>query len=137
MPAQFRIGEVAKRTGCSPEIIRHYEKLGLLDPPRRAPNGYRYYTEEAMGRLGFIRHGRTIGLDLQTIRELLSLADRPEAGCEQADRIARHHLARLEERIVSLNRLADELRSLVSQCRGGRIADCRIIEALFQRPRNG
>lgn len=33
----YRIGEVAARTGCSPESIRHYEKLGLL-PPHNAVN---------------------------------------------------------------------------------------------------
>jgi hypothetical protein len=29
--------EIAKRTACSPETVRHYERLGLIDtpPPRR------------------------------------------------------------------------------------------------------
>ncbi|RFA26820.1 transcriptional regulator [Alkalilimnicola ehrlichii] len=127
----FKIGEVARLSGCSRETIRHYEKLKLLNPPRRAANGYRYYDETAIKRLGFIRHGRSLGLDLQTISELLALAEHPDSDCASADRIARHHLERLEERIASLERLADELRSVVVQCGGGRVADCRIIEALF------
>jgi DNA-binding transcriptional MerR regulator len=129
----FKIGEVARSSGCSPETIRHYEKLGLLEPPRRGANGYRRYSSDAIDRLGFIRHGRDLGLDLATIRELLRLADDPEADCEEADRIASHHLGRLEARIAALQRLADELRSVVSKCRAHRIADCRIIEALYQR----
>lgn len=134
MDEGLRIGEVARLSGCSAETIRHYEKLGLLASPQRAANGYRYYTEAAVDRLGFIRHGRSLGLDLQTISELLALADDPDADCAAADRIATHHLQELEARIESLTRLADELRAVVSQCRGGRVAECRIIEALFQRP---
>jgi len=131
MTRMLRIGEVAARSGCSPETIRHYEKLGLLAPPRRAPNGYREYGPDAVKRLGFIRNGRALGLDLDTIRELLELADQPDADCSAADRIAQRHLQLVEERIDALSRLADELRSVVAQCQGGRVADCGIIETLF------
>jgi DNA-binding transcriptional MerR regulator len=31
---QFRIGELARRTGSTPRAVRYYEELGL---PRRAP----------------------------------------------------------------------------------------------------
>lgn len=134
MSTAYRIGDVARISGCSRESIRHYEKLGVLEPPRRAANGYRYYSEEAIRQLGFIRHGRALGLDLDTIRELLALAADPEADCTEADRIASYHLERIEERIALLTRLADELRSVIAQCGGGRVADCRIIEALFQPP---
>lgn len=132
MVDRYKIGEVARLSGCSPETIRHYEKLKLLEPPLRAANGYRYYSAEAVKRLGFIRHGRALGLDLETISELLALADDPDADCVGADRIASHHLQLVEQRIESLTRLANELRAVVSQCRGGRVAECRIIEALFE-----
>lgn len=128
----FKIGEVAQLSGCSAESIRHYEKLGLLEPPRRVANGYRYFADAAVSRLGFIRHGRTLGLDLQTISELLALADDPDADCSVADRIATRHLAHIEERVRSLERLADQLRAVISQCRGGRVAECRIIESLYE-----
>lgn len=130
----YRIGEVAHLSGCSRESIRHYEKLGLLDPPARATNGYRYYSRRAIDELGFIRHGRELGLELETIRQLLALARDPEADCSEADRIASYHLERIETRIAGLQRLADELRSVVTQCGAGRVADCRIIEALFHAP---
>lgn len=131
MSEPLRIGDVAQRSGCSPETIRHYEKLGLLQPPQRSANGYRLYTLEAVKRLGFIRNGRALGLDLDTIRELLELAEQPDADCSTADRIAQRHLQLVEARIESLTRLAGELRHVIAQCQGGRVADCGIIEALF------
>lgn len=132
MKASLRIGELAALSGCSPETIRHYERLGLLATPQRTANGYRLYNADTADRLGFIRHGRELGLDLHTIRELLALADNPDADCAAADRIASRHLESLEARIAALQKLADELRAVASQCRGGRVADCRIIEALFK-----
>lgn len=134
MGNHWRIGDVARASGCSRESIRHYEKLGLLDPPRRAANGYRYYEDSAVRELGFIRHGRELGLDLDTIRQLLALARNPDADCREADCIADYHLQRIEARIARLQRLADELRSITNQCSGGRAADCRILETLFQAP---
>jgi DNA-binding transcriptional MerR regulator len=129
----LRIGEVARFSGCSPETIRHYEKLGLLEAPLRSSNGYRLYDIHAVDRVGFIRHGRELGLDLRTIGELLALADHPDADCRAVDGIASRHLKLIEARIASLQQLADELRAMVSQCRGGRVAECHIIGALFRR----
>ena len=93
-----------------PESIRHYEKLGLLQAPQRGAQGYRRYDQTSLERIGFIRHGRHLGLDLQSIQELLSLADNPDTDCT----------------------LADELRQVVHTCRGGKSADCRIIGSLYR-----
>lgn len=133
MKPSLRIGEVARLSGCSPETIRHYEKVGLLEAPLRSSSGYRVYDIDAVDRLGFIRHGRELGLDLRTIGELLALADHPDADCRAVEGIASKHLQQIEARIASLQQLAGELRAMVSQCRGGRVAECRIIEALFRR----
>lgn len=129
----FRIGEVATLTGCSVESIRHYEKQGLLPKVQRSEQGYRFYSSQAVERIGFIRHGRALGLDLNTIQELLNLSDNPDADCAAADAIASRHLMALEQRIQSLQALADELRQLVQQCRGGSTAECQIIQALHQQ----
>ncbi|SFM63109.1 MerR family transcriptional regulator [Halopseudomonas yangmingensis] len=132
MAQEYRIGDVARRTGCSPESIRHYEKLGLLHAPQRGAQGYRRYDQTSLERIGFIRHGRHLGLDLQSIQELLSLADNPDTDCTLADDIASRHLQQLEQRITALQALADELRQVVHTCRGGKSADCRIIGSLYR-----
>jgi DNA-binding transcriptional MerR regulator len=133
MKPSLRIGEVASLSGCSPETIRHYEKLGLLETPYRTSSGYRLYDIDAVDRLGFIRHGRELGLDLRTIGELLGLADHPDADCCAVDAIASKHLEQIEARVASLQQLADELHAMVSECHGGPVAECRIIGALFRR----
>lgn len=132
----YRIGEVAARTGCSPESIRHYEKLGLLSPPWRGEQGYRSYDQATLERVSFIRHGRSLGLDLHSIRELLELSDNPDTDCATADEIANRHLEHLEERIAALQTLTEELRQVAHKCEGGKAANCQIIRALYEhRPK--
>jgi hypothetical protein len=46
------------------------------------------------------------------------------------DAIARQHLADVERKIADLTALAAELRSVIGQCHGGSISECRIIETL-------
>ncbi|MCC5809999.1 MAG: helix-turn-helix domain-containing protein [Ectothiorhodospiraceae bacterium] len=126
----YLIGEVARQTGCTPETIRHYERLGLLPKPLRGSNGYRYYDSEAVRRLGFIRRCRDLGLDLGAIRELVELAAQPEASCAAVDAMAARHVAELRARIRALQALADELEATAHQCRGGSIVSCRILDSL-------
>lgn len=131
MSSSHRIGAAARISGCSAESIRHYEKLQLLPAPARSDNGYRYYSQQDIQRLRFIRRGRELGLSLQTIRELLTMVDQmPHSDCEPVNRIARHHLEDIEQRIQALELLAGELRSVVHQCKGGEVRDCKIIGAL-------
>lgn len=124
------IGVLAERTGCKVQTIRYYETIGLIRPAARSAGNHRLYDESALRRLGFIRHGRELGFSLQAIRELLELSDNPEHSCVAADRIATARLAEVEGRIARLDALRRELRRMVRQCRGERVAECRVIEVL-------
>jgi DNA-binding transcriptional MerR regulator len=126
----MKIGELASRTGAKVETIRFYERIGLMPVPPRTNGNYRDYGEQQVERLRFIRHARGLGFELADVRALLGLSDRPDRDCGQADRIASGHLVAVEEKIERLERLRSELRRMVAQCRGGQIADCRVIEAL-------
>ena len=66
----MQISELAKRTGVSVHALRHYEKLGLLQPARRS-SGYREYTEAMRREVVFIAMSRQIGFSLKAIAEQL------------------------------------------------------------------
>lgn len=124
------IGEASRRAGVKPATIRYYEGIGLLPLPPRTQGNRRTYGTADVQRLKFIRHARELGFDLDAIRQLLALAGLPEEPCEEADAIARAHLAGVEDRIVRLAALRDELKAMVEQGSHGRIAECRVIEVL-------
>ncbi|MCS0495185.1 helix-turn-helix domain-containing protein [Ancylobacter sp. MQZ15Z-1] len=127
---RFSIGEVARASGVKVPTIRYYEEIGLLPAPPRTEGGRRAYGESDRHRLAFIRHARELGFEIEAIRTLLQLQDRPEQSCAVADAIARDHLAEVERRIASLTALKAELARMVEGCSHGHVGECRVIEIL-------
>lgn len=126
------IGELAARTGTTPEAIRYYERVGVLPPPARRGDGrYRRYGRRDIERLAFVRRARELGFSLDEVRELLGLADQPDRPCSEVDRLARAHLAAVNDKLAQLEALRSELERVIGACRGGlAMADCRILAAL-------
>lgn len=124
------IGKLGEAAGVKVPTIRYYEQIGILPEPERSAGNQRLYSGKALERLGFIRHARDLGFTLAAIRDLLSLSDKPDQSCAAADAIARAQMVEVESRIARLTALKAELERMIVQCAGGRIADCRIIEAL-------
>jgi len=129
----FTIGILAERTGVHIETIRYYERIGLIEPPPRTPSRRRLFGDDDARRLSFIRHARELGFDVPTIRALLALQGTPEASCQNVTRIANDQLAAVESRIRRLQVLKAELNRMIKRCAGGKVASCRIIEALTER----
>ncbi|KKX23790.1 MULTISPECIES: helix-turn-helix domain-containing protein [Hyphomicrobiales] len=126
----MQIGDLSRRTGVNIETIRYYERIGVLPKPARQSNGRRTYSPADAVRLGFIRHARDLGFDLTSVRVLLALQEQPEVSCDDASLIAQDQLEAVESRIARLLKLRDELRRMISECGRGRVAECRVIEAL-------
>lgn len=126
------IGDLAKRTGTKINTIRFYEGIGLMPPAARTDAGRRTYGQTDVERLSFIRHGRELGFSVDEIRSLMSLSADPDRSCAEVGAIAQRHLVSVEERIARLERLRVELRRATQACDGGRIADCRVIEAIAE-----
>ena len=124
------IGRLAREGGCKVQTIRYYEQIGLMPEPARTEGNQRRYGPQHAQRLAFIRHARELGFPLEAVRELLSLSDDKDRSCAAADAIAKDHLVAVERRIARLNALKTELERMIEQCRGGSIADCRVIEVV-------
>ncbi|MFF2775378.1 HEAT repeat domain-containing protein [Streptomyces sp. NPDC058052] len=65
------IGEVARRSGVSARMLRHYESLGLVRPSGRTGSGYREYGDEDIRRVFHIESLRSLGLSLREIGRAL------------------------------------------------------------------
>lgn len=126
----FAIGDLARQTGTKVETIRWYERDGIMPAPLRTSGGQRVYTEAHRDRLAFVRHARELGFPLDDVRGLLRLTDDPQRSCDEADAIARKHLAAVRSRLARLQALEAELARMVKACGGGKVCDCRVIEVL-------
>lgn len=65
----MRIGELARRTGVDEQLLRYYEKQGLLHP-ERSSNGYRLYTPADVTAVRRIRELLAAGLTTAAIAEI-------------------------------------------------------------------
>ncbi|WP_150254859.1 HEAT repeat domain-containing protein [Nocardiopsis deserti] len=65
------IGEVARRSGVSTRMLRHYDALGLVRPTGRTVGGYREYADEDIRRIFHVESLRTLGLSLRQAGRVL------------------------------------------------------------------
>jgi len=130
----MKIGEVAERSGCHPETVRYYERIGLLPAPPRTAGGYRDYRPADADRLRFISRGRELGFSLEEIRSLLGLAEDDGLSCQDVDRLARGHLLDIRNRLNDLQRMASELERVIGSCSGGERGQCAILDTLRRPP---
>ncbi|MGY6652294.1 HEAT repeat domain-containing protein [Amycolatopsis sp. TRM77291] len=65
------IGEVARRSGVSSRMLRHYDSLGLVRPTGRTVGGYREYQDEDIRRIFHVESLRSLGLSLRQISRAL------------------------------------------------------------------
>jgi DNA-binding transcriptional MerR regulator len=133
METAFTIGHLARATDTKVETVRYYERIGLLAAPGRTQGNYRAYGSDALSRLSFIRRARDLGFSIEQVRDLLDLAGQAQGDCGSVDVMATEHLAEIDRKLADLTALRRELGALISSCRGGTIADCRILEALAPR----
>ncbi|MEU1199744.1 MerR family transcriptional regulator [Streptomyces sp. NPDC005813] len=100
------IGEVARRSGVSARMLRHYESLGLVRPSGRTGSGYREYSGEDIRRIFHIESLRSLGLSLRDIgRALDDPGFAPSALVDDLIRQTRERLAAETELLTRLLRI--------------------------------
>ncbi|MGL5701526.1 MAG: Zn(2+)-responsive transcriptional regulator [Kluyvera sp.] len=131
----YRIGELAKLAGVTPDTIRYYEKQQMMDHEVRTEGGFRLYTANDLQRLKFIRYARQLGFTLEAIRELLSIRVDPEHHtCQESKSIVQARLSEVESRIEELQSMQRSLKKLNDACCGTAHSSvyCSILETLEQ-----
>lgn len=123
-------GEIATASGVNGETIRYYEKIALMPKTMRGDNGYRLYQEKHLKRLQFIRRCRELGFSLKEIRELLSLVDKKTYTCAEVQERTMKHLEDVKSKMRDLKKMERSLKKMVSECDGGLVPECPIIDML-------
>ena len=129
------LGSLRRNPGVNIETIRYYERVGLLPAPARTTGGRRTYDSADVRRLAFIRRARDLGFAMADIRSLLDLGDPRQAECQDVCAVAEPHLARVRDKITSLQRLEAELAHAIDRCGGSGGPYCGVIEALCPETR--
>jgi DNA-binding transcriptional MerR regulator len=110
VPASLRIGDFSRATHLSAKTLRHYHRLGLLEPSDVDPDtGYRCYTTDQIPSGQVIRRFRDLDMPLEQIRAVLAAPD-PHA----RNQLIAAHLTRLEHDLARTQDAVASLRDLLA-----------------------
>jgi MerR family mercuric resistance operon transcriptional regulator len=128
---KLTISRLAELGGVNQETVRYYEREGLLAKPPRTASGYRVFPPEAARRLRFIKRAQELGFSLSEIRDLLSLRVDKRTTPADVRKRAETKIADVGEKIRTLTRIKDALRTLSEQCSAcGTLDECPILQTL-------
>ena len=91
----MQLSELARVAGVTADTVRHYLRIGLIEPDGRTDSGYRSFTDQTVARLRFIRSAGGLGFTLSDIAEMLHMSEQGKLPCPRArvllvERIAEH-----------------------------------------------
>src|SRR6476646_5924981 len=109
MPSALAIGDFSRATHLNIKALRHYHRIGLLEPAQVDPfTGHRRYTTEQIPTAQVIRRFRSLDMPLEEIHAVINTADP-----EKRNELIAAHLQRLETSLARTQRAAASLRDLL------------------------
>ena len=118
----MRIGELSKQSGFSKDTIRYYQTLNLFDGlVEKDGNGYRNFSEEALGVLNLVKESKKYGFTLKEMQGLLEMLD--GALPDKLNYVENNLLKRIEknekeiQQLKEYNRNLKKLHLMVKDCR--------------------
>ena len=98
METEFSIQQVAERTGLSIDTLRYYERIGLLEPVRRASSGHRRYRQRDIDWISLVINLRETGMPLAQIQHFAMLRRHGEGtALERLHILEQHQQALLQQ----------------------------------------
>lgn len=103
------VSGLSKAAKVSADTVRHYVKIGLLNPTRHAENSYKLFTQQDISRLQFIRNAKTLGFTLKEIGEIIEHSEDGNSPCPRVREILQEHietnLKKIEDMIALQKRM--------------------------------
>lgn len=119
----FSIAQLAKEFGLTHRSIRFYEDQGLITPARSGL--MRVYSYRDRARLALICRGKRLGFSVAEIRDFLNLY---EAGNHGQSEQMRYALSRTRDRIGTLERQLEDVKTTITELRGIESAIARYLD---------
>jgi DNA-binding transcriptional MerR regulator len=109
MRPSLAIGDFSRATHLSIKMLRHYHRIGLLEPADVDPDtGHRRYTIEQIPTAQVIRRFRALEMPLEDIQAVIAAPD-----LDTRNELIAAHLDRLESNLTKTQEAAASLRNLL------------------------
>lgn len=106
--------DCARRAGVTPDTLRHYLRIGLVEPDGRSANGYRTFSGRSVARVRFIRSALALGFTLGDAAELVEMGQRGELPCPRARELLDQRLVEHAVRLREATRLHQRMQQAVA-----------------------
>jgi MerR family transcriptional regulator, copper efflux regulator len=102
VPKTFGIGEAARRAGVSPDLIRYYERVGVLPKAPRTAGGFRYYSDDSVARLLLVRNAIRFGFTSKQLAGFFKARDSGRPPCESVRAAGQRLLTEMDAHLAQL-----------------------------------
>ena len=135
----LRSGQLARMTGVSTDLLRHYERIGVLPAAMRASNGYRLYPPQSAKRVNAVRSSLALGFSLAELSRIFTTRDRGGIPCWKVRALAGEKLKRIEQSLTELQALRQRIRGVLRHwdqrlAKAGRGQRAGLLESLSENP---
>lgn len=98
----MKITEVSKKIGLSNDTLRYYEKIGLIDPIEKDESGRRYYTDDDLSRINFLKCMRAAGVSIENLKLYIDMLHEGEHTIPKRKELLIKQRESLDEKINDL-----------------------------------
>ncbi|MDR6555066.1 MerR family transcriptional regulator [Paenibacillus qinlingensis] len=96
----YLISDIASHTGLSIDVIRYYEKIGVLPPISRKENGHRIYSRSDLERIMFVTHLKRTQMPLKDIEQYVRFYN--EGQYDQCYNVLKEHKHYIETKLAEM-----------------------------------
>lgn len=115
------ITNVSEKYHLKPDILRYYERIGLIPAVPRKKNGNRYYNEGLQKWIEMIVCLRHSGITVEALVDYVKLIEQGDSTLQAREDLLKEQLALLETKKKNLNRSIKRLEHKISLYESGEI----------------
>ncbi|TMO06857.1 MULTISPECIES: MerR family transcriptional regulator [unclassified Pseudoalteromonas] len=128
------VKQLAKLMNVTADTVRHYTRVGLLNPVRSAENSYQEYTKQDQQRLKFIISARQLGFSLKDIQQIVDESEQGNCPCPLTRKLIAKRLEETEVLFQETLKLRNRMHAAITQWEtsvdGANASDvCSLIES--------
>ena len=99
----FGLGEAARRAGVSPDLVRYYERVGVLPRAPRTAGGFRCYSDETVARLLLVRNAIRFGFTSKELAGFLKARDSGRPPCQSVRAAGQRLLKQMDDHLAEMH----------------------------------
>ncbi len=105
------VAELAHFARVTPDTVRYYVRIGLLNPDRHPENDYKLFAGGDIKRVRFIRRAKSLGYTLAEIEQILEHGMHGHSPCPLVRKIIQHRIQENRIKLKEMNALQQRMES--------------------------